>query len=135
MLPMVVATAWLVVLPAFAGWKVERVMLGFVVVELVALASSVVMILVSVVAVTVAAVSALLVATAQPVVVAELPAVARLRLVAAVPGTTTAVSATGAVGQRDVPGPLLPFSVPLDEPIETDLQGRFVMGQGKESAA
>ena len=115
MLPMVVATAWLVVLPAFAGWKVERTMLGFVAVEWVALASSVVMILVSVVAVAAAAVSVLLVATVQPVVVAELPVVAPLRLVAAALGRATAVSATGAVGQRDVLGLLLPFSAPLDE--------------------
>ena len=134
---MVVATAWLVVLPAFAGWKVEKAMLGFVVVELGALASSVVMILVSVaVAVAVAvAVSVLLAATARPVVVVELPVVALPRLVAAALGRATAVSVTGAVGQRGVPGPQLPFSVPLDELIETDWQGRFVMGQGKGSAA
>ena len=133
---MVVATTLLEVLPAFAGWKVERAMLEFVVVELGALASSVVMILVSVVAVAAAvAVSVLLAATVRPVVVAELPVVALQRLVAAALGRATAVSATGAVGQRGVPGPQLPFSVPLDELIETDWQGRFVMGQGKGSAA
>ena len=106
MLPLFVATAWLGVLPAFAGWKVERVMLGFAVVELVALASSVVMILVSVAA---AAVFVLLAATVQPVVVAERPVVVRLRLVAAALGRAVAISATGAVGQRDVPGLLLLF--------------------------
>ena len=146
MLPMVVATAWLVVLPTFAGWKVERVMLGFAVAELGALASSVVMTLVSVavavdvaVAAAVAAAAAaavdVLAATVRLAVVAEPLVVERLRLVVAVLGTTIAIAATEVVEQRDVLGPRQPFSVPPDELIETDLQGRFVMGQGKESAA